>query len=67
LVSGRGREIQIGAEVVIADYILHIGTVDVTEQDRILLDGITYEILTVRNFQDGINSHHRECYLRTVR
>ena len=67
LVSGRGREIKIGAEVVIADYQLFLGDIVVTEQNRIVMDGITYDILTVTDHKHSSDSHHKECYLRTVR
>ena len=66
-VGRSGREITVGAEVVIADYKLFLGDVDVTEQDRVVLDSVTYEILMVTDKQDSASSHHLECYLRTVR
>ena len=62
-----GIEIKVGAEIVIADLLLFIGDVDVTEQDRIVLNTITHEILLVKDRQNGVGSHHKECYLRTVR
>ena len=67
--AGPGREITIGAEVVIADYKLFLeGNVAVTEQNRVELDnGITYEVLLVMDRQDGIGSHHKELWLRVVR
>ncbi|GAG70397.1 unnamed protein product [marine sediment metagenome] len=67
LVAGSGREVVIGAEVVIADYKLFVGDITITEQNRIRMGGIDYEILLVMDRQDGIDSHHKECYLRTVR
>ena len=69
LVSTIGREVRFGAEVVISDYKLFVeDSVDITEQDRVLLDsGIMYEILLVMSRQDSANTHHRECILRTVR
>lgn len=67
----KGREIKIGAEVVIADYLLFLEDVDITEQDRVemVVDGntVTYEILLVARRKNGLGAHHRECYLRTVR
>ena len=65
--DAKGREVMVGAEVVVADYKLFLGDVDVTEQDRIVLDSITHEILMVTDKQDGVDSHHKEIYLRTVR
>lgn len=66
-----GREIMVGAEVVVADYLLFLEDVDIDEQDRIemVVDGVTetYEILLVKRRQDGAGAHHRECFLRTVR
>ncbi len=65
--TGSGREIRIGAEVVIADYKLFLGNVDVTEQDRVVIDANTYEILLVTDHQDGSDSHHKELAMRIVR
>lgn len=67
LMATNGREIVIGAEVVIADYKLFINDVDITEQDRVELDSITYEVLLVAPRQDETEEHHLECYLRVVR
>ena len=65
--TGLGREIVIGAEVVIANYKLFIGNVDITEQDRVIVDGVTYEVLLVAPRQDAMGKHHKACYMRTVR
>ena len=65
--GGLGWELRVGAEVVIADYKLFLGDVDITEQDRVVLGGITYEVLMVTDRQDGTGSHHKEAYMRTVR
>ena len=65
--STTGREIKVGAEIVIADHTIFLGDVDVTEQDRIVIDSDTYEVLMVVDRKDGATSHHKECYLRTVR
>ena len=71
--SAKGREVLVGAEVVIADYKLFLGDVELTEQDKVYVYwGTTpawyeYEILMVEDKQDGVNSHHKECYLRIVR
>lgn len=68
LMATTGREVLVGAEVVIADYKLFIeDTSSITEQDRIIVDGSTYEILSVMNRKDGIGVHHRELLMRTVR
>jgi len=68
-----GIEVKAGAELVVADYKLFLGDVVVTEQDRVkvywgTVDAwIEYEILQVMDRQDGIDSHHKECYLRVSR
>ena len=66
-----GREIKVGAEVVIADYKLFLAAdVDVTEQDRVIVgtgvSAVTYEVLLVNDLQDGTTNHHLEVFLRTV-
>ena len=63
----QSREVVVGAEVVLADYKLFMQDVDVTEQDRILLAAITYEILLVQRRSDGAVGHHKELFLRVVR
>jgi len=67
LMAGAGKEIKVGAEVVIADYKLFLGDVDITEQDRVVIDSINYEILLVTDKQDSADSHHKECFMRVVR
>ena len=67
LMVGSGREINVGAEVVIADYKLLIRDVDITEQDRVIINRITYEVLLVSPRRGGTNVHHRECVMRVVR
>jgi hypothetical protein len=62
-----GREIKVGAEVVVADYKLFLDDVDVTEQDRVVLGSVIYEMLLVQRIQNGTGGHHRECFLRVVR
>jgi hypothetical protein len=63
----KGREILIGAEVVIADYTLFIDDIDITEQDRVIIGSVTYEVLLVGTRQDSTSGHHKECFMRTVR
>lgn len=67
LVASSGRELKVGAELVIADYKLFLGDVDITEQDTVIIDSITYEILLVADRQDGIDSHHKECFMKVSR
>ena len=65
--TGVGREVKVGAEVVIADYKLFLDDVDITEQDRVIINGVTYEVLLVSDKQDWPGNHHKECLMRTVR
>lgn len=67
LQSVTNKEVVIGAEVVIADYKLFINDLDITEQDRIVIDSITYEILSVAVRKDSSSAHHKELLMRTVR
>ena len=68
MVSVSGREVTVGALVVIAEYTLFIGgDADITEQDRVTIDGVLYEVLLVQGRSDSIGRHHQECLLRTVR
>jgi len=60
------REIKIGAEVVIVDLQLFLGDVDITEQDRVVLDGETYEVISSVKRQDGTGEHHVEAFLKRV-
>ncbi len=62
-----GREIRVGAKLVEAEYLLFIGDVDITEQDRVVIDSVTYEVILVNDRQNGSASHHKECPLKTVR
>lgn len=67
LMAGAGREVTIGAEVVIADYKLFIQNVEITERDRVIVDDVTYEVLLVADRQDSTEKHHKACYMRVVR
>ena len=83
LMTNTGTEILVGAEVVVADYKLFLDEetsagipILVTEQNRVhvwVKDAsgawvlVTYEILLVRHIQNGIDGHHKELFLRTVR
>ena len=77
LMSTSGREIKVGAEVVISNWKLFVGgSVVVTERDRIsdirlastevVLDSSTYEILLVQPRSDGHSGHHSELALQKV-
>ena len=68
-----GVELKVGAELVVADYQLFLEDVTITEQDKVYVywgtvdAWVEYEILLVKDRQDGTDSHHKECLLRTVR
>ena len=67
LTTASGRELKIGAELVIADYKLFVGDVDIIEQDRIVTGGLTYEVLLVEDYKDSSTSHHKQVWLRISR
>ena len=66
-ISGQGREVKVGQEVVIIYDELFVGDIDVTEQDRVVIDTVTYQIVAVVFRKDGIGSHHKQCYLEVVK
>lgn len=63
----KNNEIKVGAEVLIYDLDLFLNDVVVTVQDRVILNSETYEILGVKDRQDGTGKHHKELAIRTVR
>jgi len=63
----RGREIRVGAEVVIADHTLFMQDVAITEQHRVRIGSVDYRVLLVESFQDEDNVHHKQIWLSTVR
>ena len=65
--AGAGKEVLIGAEVVVADYKMFIKNVDITEQDRVISDGVTYEVLLVSVREDSTTQHHKACWMKAVR
>ena len=67
LMASTGREIMTGVEVVIADYKLFLNDIIITERNRVRISGIDYEVLLVADRQDSATTHHKECYMRTVR
>ena len=67
LVASSGREIKVGAEVVIADNMVFFEDVDITEQDRIVIDSITYEAILVLFRQDATGAHHKQVLVKVVR
>ena len=66
-VSGKGREVKIGQEVHIIYDELYIADIDVTVQDRVIIDSETYEVVDVLFRQDGIGGHHKHLYLEIVK
>ena len=66
-VSGRPVEIRVGQEVVIVSDQLFVGDIDITEQDRVVINTVTYQILAVVFRQDGFGLHHKQCYLEMVK
>ena len=77
LVSTTGREVKVGAEVVISDWKLFVdASVAVDEQDRVsnillassgaVVDSTTFEIILVHPRSDGVSEHHKELALRKV-
>jgi len=67
LVSGKPIEIRIGQEVVIVSDQLFVGDINVTEQDRVIIDTVTYQILSVIFREDSHGAHHKECFLEVVK
>ena len=77
LVSTTGREVKVGAEVVISDWKLFVdAAVVVDEQDRVsdiklradgtVIDASTYEVILRQPRSDSVNGHHLELALRKV-
>lgn len=67
LVAAPGTELKVGAEIVIADYKLFVEDIDITEQDRVVISSLTYEVLLVQEYSDDSSSHHKQCWLRISR
>jgi len=66
-VSGKGREVRVGQEVVIVYDQLFVGDIDITEQDRVIIDTVTYQVLAVVFRQNGFGAHHKQCFLEMVK
>jgi hypothetical protein len=66
-VYGKGREILVGAEVIIIYDELFLEDVDVDTWDRVVISGKTYDIVNVVVRQDAvIGPHHKHCFLQRV-
>ena len=77
LASTGGREVKVGAEVMISDWKLFVdNSVVVTEQDRVsnillastggIVNSSIFEILLVQPRSNGIGEHHLELALQEV-
>ena len=66
-VYGKGREVLVGAEVIIIYDELFLEDVDVTTWDRVVIDSKTYDIVSVIERQDAVvGAHHKHCFLQRV-
>jgi len=61
-----GREIKVGAEVVLSNHRLYLNDIDITERDRVVIGTVTYEVLLVSDRQDATGNHHKEVDLIEV-
>ena len=77
LMSTTGREIKVGAVVMISDWKLFVDvSVVIDEQDRvsniidtstgIVVDSSTFEVLMVQPRSDSVTGHHKEVMLQKV-
>jgi len=57
----------VGQETHIVYDELFVGDIDVTVQDRVIIDSETYQIVDILFAQDGIGSHHKQLFLEIVR
>jgi hypothetical protein len=67
IIGQGGFELKVGAEVVVAENMIFFNDIDITEQDRVIIDSITYEVILVLFRQDAVGDHHKQVYVRTVR
>lgn len=67
LVPSGGREITVDKQVVVSNWLIHLGsTVVITERDRIEIDSETYEVILVQNRSGAAAKHHVEAALMKV-
>ena len=66
-ISGKGREVKVGSEVHIIYDQLFVGDLDVTAQDRVIINGLTYNIIDLVFRQDNQGDHHKQLYLEIVK
>ena len=62
----KGRQVQRGTEVVPVEAVLFVDDIDVTEHDRVTVDGTLYGILFVATYRDSANVQHKELSLERV-
>ena len=66
--AGSGnRERQDATEVTQTDRVLFCNDIDVTEHDRVTVDGVVFEIVYVETKQGGVADHHKELDLVRVK
>lgn len=63
----KGQEFKVGSETVLSTHVLFLEPRDVTERDRWVLEGRTYNILLVRPIREVSGVHHLELDLELVR
>lgn len=77
VMSTTGREVKVGAEVIVSDWKMFIGnSVLIDEQDRVsnikvrtsgaVIDASTFEVLLVQPRSDSTILHHKEVVLQKV-
>ena len=77
LMGTGGREVKVGAVVVISNWKLFMSNdVNIDEQDRVsdirlassgkVIDASTYEVILVQFRSDGASGHHKEVFLQKV-
>jgi hypothetical protein len=65
-VYGKGREVKVGAEVVIVYDELFVGDIDIIVWDRVIVDSVTYDVISVVQRTDYGDQHHKHCFLQRV-
>ncbi len=65
--SSGNRERQDATEVTQTDRVLFCNDIDVTEHDRVTVDGVLFEIVYVETKQNGTADHHKELDLVRVK
>ena len=67
LMASGGREIKQDLQVAISDWTLQLESgVTITERDRVITGGVTYEVLLVSERNDSYASHHITLALQKV-